>query len=285
VPSSRRAPGSVRGSRAALRPAPARRVPAFGLPRPLPPSGRGSARAAPLRLGVITFPKQPAGGAREGGREPGPAAHPAPRDADAGPEARTNFASRTPRPARGAGPRSCPGKCSALRRCLRTGAGKMEGTGTGRFGLVRGSGARAHAHTLPRAHTPAHTPAHTRRECGDPGRGSHPCGAGGGGGGGTQLPGPRAPLSRPPSAAGPGLRRARADELRAAGSAATGRGVCAATLSAAGSAAGAARGGWGRARRRGEAAPGHVCPARGEERAPPGDRPRAPPSPGSVTGP
>lgn len=122
------------------------------------------------------------------------------------------------------------------------------------WGLVRGREGRVPAHTLTRAHTRAH--AHPRRG---------PLAAA------PILRQGREAVTRATSAAvtfpehhaGPGLLRARARLLRAAGCAAIGRGVCATTLSPAARAAGAAR--W--VGTRGEAAPGaHVCPAPGEER-------------------
>lgn len=105
------------------------------------------------------------------------------------------------------------------------------------WGLVRGREGRAHVHTLTRAHTRAH--AHARRG---------PLAAA------PILRQGREAVTRATSAAvtspehhaGPGLRRARARLLRAAGCAAIGRGVCAATLSPAARRRGRPAG-WGRA--------------------------------------
>lgn len=234
-------------------------------------------------------------------------------EAKSPPRLLTNFACCLSPTAQGMEPRSChreshgknqetsPGLCTGTE-----GTGKMELTGTSWFGgwcEGAGEGARTHAHTQTRAphrhaRTHARAPggagAHAER-AGDPRGCSPPLGtalAGWDGGREAVTGATSAAVAFPErrgssSAAG----RCRA-ELRAAGSAATGRGVCAATLSP-GRLGGGGGPRWvgtrGTGGRCGEAAPGaHVCPARGEERgAQPADghallpaRPRGRPRPG-----
>lgn len=292
---------------------------------PLRPQGRGTgARDAPLLVQVITFPTQIHGGVRrgEGLASPAPPApetgKPAPRtprhlahaqmrvpEAKSPPRLPTNFASCLSPTAQGTEPGSChwkshgknretsPGVCTGPE-----GTGKMELTGTSWFGgwcEGAGEGARTHAHTQTRAHTLVHRRARTRgagahaEHAGDPRGCSPPVGtalAGWGGGREAVTGATSAAVAFPErrgSSSAAGQSRA---ELRAAGSAATGRGVCAATLSP-GPLGGGGGPRWvgtrGTGGRCGEAAPGaHVCPARGEERGrSPRTRPRAPPLPAS----
>lgn len=252
---------------------------------PSPPGLQGCEQlppASPALVHVTTFPEHtPEGvpGARDSGPQLGAAARRAPRHRafaqmrvpeQSHPDSPTNFASCPPATAWGSKPRGCH------RHATR--GGDLAGVPTpgwkdvvdwhkSVWGLVRGREGRAHAHELTRAHTRAH--AHARRG---------PLAAA------PILRQGREAVTRATSAAvtspehhaGPGLRRARARLLRAAGCAAIGRGVCAATLSPAARRRGRPAG-WGRSgrRRRGPTCAGPP----GRSGAPPADLPRALPGP------
>lgn len=224
------------------------------------------------------FQNTPLKGFRErgtAGPQPGAAARRAPRHRafaqmrvpeQSHPDSPTNFASCPPATAWGRKPRGCHQHATQDVDLAVVPTPVWEDAVDGHksvWGLVRGREGRVHAHTLTRAHTRAH--AHARRG---------PLAAA------PILRQGREAVTRATSAAvtfpehhaGLGLRRARARLLRAAGCAAIGRGVCAATLSPAARRRGRPAG-WGRAGRRRR---GPTC-ARppGRSGAPPADLPRA----------
>lgn len=249
------------------------------------PQGRGAgARDAPVLAQVITFPAQIHGGGRRG--EGLASAAPLPRAWETRPAH-----GEAPRTRTNAGPRGS--RQTLLPACLRLrgarspaavtgdaagetgdGAGRVCGDGGDRGQVGSGAGAsepggRAH----PEARAPPCTRARARQGRGSPGRAwrgpprllpaAGTARAGWGGGREAVTGATSAAVAFPErrgSSSAPGQRRA---ELRATGSAATGRGVCAATLSPGRSAAGAAPGGWGRAgpaaRGAGRRRPGPTC--------------------------
>lgn len=133
--------------------------------------------AAPALAQVTTFPEHtPKGvrGARDtAGPQPGAAARRAPRHRafaqmrvpeQSHPDSLTNFASCPPATAWGRKPRGCHRHTTHDRDLAGVPTPAWEDAVDGHksvWGLVRGREGRAHAHTLPRAHTRAH--AHARR--------------------------------------------------------------------------------------------------------------------------